>query len=168
MLRNLWHFDIELLLIQEKSETITSLPCTFKRKKKLSRGCLTRDQLNFQGEFYMLQLFQLSFFPLHEPRPAPRRALRKEPDRFWGQVLSPGSTAGKAAPLGRRSVCGTAFEADLWSKPNIVNARAALGWSNLYHIWIQRHHQQHENKPWLVLLIQALMCLLAPSWPVIA
>lgn len=56
----------------------------------------------------------------------------------WAEPDHPGARCHLHAEiLARCLVCGTAFEFDLWSEPNIGNAGAAFKQSNLYHLWFQ-------------------------------
>lgn len=107
------------------------------KEKKNSRGCLTWDQLNwmliqlnFQWEFYMLQMLQLSSLPLHHPSSSQACAV--------GTAWPPwGQEPHQAEILGSCSVCAPAFELHLCREPNIGNACAALEWTSLYHLWFQ-------------------------------
>lgn len=65
--------------------------------------------------------FQLSSFPIHQPQPSPRHTLWTEPDHSGVR-----RSLKAALLLGRCSVHRGAVGTDLGSKPNIVNACAAL------------------------------------------
>lgn len=113
-------FHVVLKEKGKKPQTTKQKP-NIKRMPDMRPTELMPKQLSFQREFYVPQLFRLSSFPLHQTRPAPGHMLQMELDHSGvGSHL-------QAASWGRHSVCATGFETDLWSKPNIVNAGAALG-----------------------------------------
>lgn len=57
---------------------------------------LDAQELVFQKEFYMLQLFQFSSSPLSQPLPAPSCTLQMEPEHLGVRLLSRNRRTGKA------------------------------------------------------------------------
>lgn len=134
VLCKLWHFDIEILIIEEK---IRNYCMPFPQKKKE-----IKRMPDVRSSEIGTQITEFSVGISYVPRASallPPTASSQQVQGLccgqgwpaWGQVPPPGRNPGKVFSL------WYSFKLNLWSESNVGNACAAFKQSHLYHLWLQ-------------------------------
>lgn len=115
VLCNIWHFDIEILLTEEKNQKL--LHAFSSKERKIKRVSDVRsNELDAQTTEFSMRILYAIWISALLPSTASSQQAPGMCCRQGLTILGSGTTS-QAQILGRCSVCGTAFELDLWSEP---------------------------------------------------